>query len=114
MATCGGDVVPDVSHDAILQDTLACSVEISKPVLRIGMALVSGLAIPINGLLDVFINSPAICVHPAKPVLRPGIALLGKRPPVSQRRHVVACDVGASASVEVRLKALSVDGRHDR
>ena len=114
MAIRAGDVVPHVSHYIVLQVADSLLVHIAEPELRIGIALLGGLATPADGFLVVSGNAVALGVHNAEPELRLGMALLCEWLQVLQRRCVVFPVICGIANLVVRLKALRCDGLRQR
>jgi hypothetical protein len=63
-----------------LQEVVRCVVAEAEVGLRVGMALLGGLALPVGGFGVVLRQALARVVHRAQEVLRLGVALLGGEP----------------------------------
>ncbi len=99
---CRGQVDPLVCLDVILRNPLAGEVHDAQTVLRVGIALVGGLAVPDHRLFVILHNPSAFMVHDPQIELGPGLALVGGLAVPDHRLFVILHNPSAVAVHEAQ------------
>ena len=86
----------------------------SKSVLSIGVALLGGLAVPLQCCLVVLGNAFAPDIHQPKVCLSFGVALLGVNAEPSHRCGIVAASIRCRGFVKCLLRRDRCAGQHSQ